>query len=73
MTLSTGNDAITTGAGADMINTGLGNDAVAKVMHATWPRCRVHFMRNALAHANKSGKRMVNAFIRHLKEAKKDY
>jgi transposase-like protein len=22
--------------------------AVAKVMHATWQRCRVHFMRNAL-------------------------
>ena len=37
--------------------------AVAKVMHATWQRCRVHFMRNALAHANKSGKRMVSAFI----------
>ena len=37
--------------------------AVAKIMHATWQRCRVHFMRNALAHANKSGKRMVSAFI----------
>src|ERR1700747_1696193 len=24
--------------------------AAAKVMHATWQRCRVHFMRNALAH-----------------------
>jgi transposase-like protein len=30
---------------------------------ATWQRCRVHFMRNALAHANKSGKRMVSAFV----------
>ena len=37
--------------------------AVTKVMHATWQRCRFHFMRNALAHANKSGKRMVSAFI----------
>src|ERR1700720_3347439 len=24
--------------------------AVAKIMHASWQRCRVHFMRNALAH-----------------------
>jgi transposase-like protein len=37
--------------------------AVAKVMHATWQRCRVHFMRNALAHATRSGKRMISAFI----------
>lgn len=37
--------------------------AVAKVMHATWQRCRVHFMRNALAHAGKSGRRVVSAFI----------
>ena len=37
--------------------------AVAKVMHATWQRCRVHFMRNALTHANKSSKRVVSAFI----------
>ena len=29
--------------------------AVGKVMNATWQRCRVHFMRNALAHAGKSG------------------
>jgi transposase-like protein len=29
--------------------------AVAKVLNATWQRCRVHFMRNALAHAGKSG------------------
>lgn len=27
---------------------------VAKVLNATWQRCRVHFMRNALAHAGKS-------------------
>ena len=38
--------------------------AVARVFAgASWQRCRVHFMRNALAHANKSGKRMVSAFI----------
>ena len=37
--------------------------AVAKVLHATWQRCRVHFMRNALAHAGKSGRRVVAAFI----------
>ncbi len=37
--------------------------AVAKVFNATWQRCRVHFMRNALAHAGKSGRRVVSAFI----------
>ena len=37
--------------------------AVAKVLHATWQRCRVHFMRNVLAHAGKSGRRVVSAFI----------
>jgi putative transposase len=37
--------------------------AAAKVLHATWQRCRVHFMRNALAHAGKSGRRVVSAFI----------
>lgn len=37
--------------------------AVSKVMNATWQRCRVHFMRNALAHAGKSGRRVVSAFI----------
>ena len=37
--------------------------AVAKVLSATWQRCRVHFMRNALAHAGKSGRRVVSAFI----------
>ena len=31
--------------------------AVAKVLGASWQRCRVHFMRNALAHANKNGRR----------------
>ena len=37
--------------------------AIAKVLNATWQRCRVHFMRNALAHAGKSGRRVVSAFI----------
>ncbi|MFN2638210.1 MAG: IS256 family transposase [Gemmatimonadaceae bacterium] len=37
--------------------------AVSKVLTATWQRCRVHFMRNALAHAGKSGRRVVSAFI----------
>ena len=37
--------------------------AVAKLMNATWQRCRVHSMRNALAHAGKSSRRVVSAFI----------
>ena len=37
--------------------------SIAKVLTATWQRCRVHFMRNALAHAGKNGRRVVSAFI----------
>ena len=37
--------------------------AVAKVLTATWQRCRVHFMRNVLAHAGRQGRRVVSAFI----------
>jgi len=37
--------------------------AVTKVLSATWQRCRVHFMRNVLAHAGKTGRRVVSAFI----------
>lgn len=37
--------------------------SVGKVLTATWQRCRVHFMRNALAHAGKSGRRVVSAFV----------
>ena len=37
--------------------------AVSKVLCATWQRCRVHFMRNVLAHAGKSGRRVASAFI----------
>jgi putative transposase len=38
--------------------------AAAKVLGATWQRCRVHFMRNALAHAPKGQRQMVAAMIR---------
>ena len=37
--------------------------AIAKVFNATWQRCRVHFMRNVLAHAGRQGRRVVSAFI----------
>jgi putative transposase len=37
--------------------------AVARVLHASWQRCRVHFMRNVLAYAGKQGRRVVAAFI----------
>jgi len=38
--------------------------ATAKVLKATWQRCRVHFMRNALAHAPKGQRQTVAALIR---------
>jgi putative transposase len=37
--------------------------AVSKVLNASWQRCRVHFMRNVLAHAGRQGRRVVSAFI----------
>ncbi len=37
--------------------------AVRRVLHATSQRCRVHFMRNALAHAGKGHRRLVSAWI----------
>jgi transposase-like protein len=37
--------------------------AVSKLLHASWQRCRVHFMRNVLAHAGRQGRRVVSAFI----------
>ena len=37
--------------------------AAAKVLCATWQRCRVHFLRGALAHAGRSGRRVVSALI----------
>jgi putative transposase len=37
--------------------------AVTRVLGTTWQRCRVHFMRNATAHAGRQGRRVVSAFI----------
>jgi putative transposase len=37
--------------------------AVTKVLRAAWQRCRVHFARNALAHAGKAQRRIVSAWI----------
>ena len=46
--------------------------AAARVLNATWQRCRVQLppfgrclrpMRNALAHAGRSGRRVVSAFV----------
>ena len=37
--------------------------AVSRVLHASWQRCRVHFMRNVLAHAGKGHHRLVSAWI----------
>ena len=37
--------------------------SVSKILTASWQRCRVHFMRNVLAHAGRSGRRVVSAFI----------
>jgi putative transposase len=37
--------------------------AATKVLRATWQRCRVHFARNALAHAGKAQRRIVSAWI----------
>ena len=37
--------------------------AIARVLHATWQRCRVHLMRNLLAHAGRQGRGVAAAFI----------
>ncbi len=37
--------------------------ATSKVLKATWQRCGVHFMRNALARAGKTQRRMISAAI----------
>ncbi len=37
--------------------------ACAKVLKATWQRCRVHFMRNVLATVPKGQRRVVSALI----------
>jgi putative transposase len=38
--------------------------AAAKVLHATWQRCRVHVLRNLLAYVGPSQRAMVAAAIR---------
>ena len=37
--------------------------AITTVLGATWQRCRVHFMRNALASAGKTQRRIVSAWV----------
>ena len=37
--------------------------AITKVLGATWLRCRVHFMRNALAYAGKTQRRIASAWV----------
>ncbi len=37
--------------------------AIANILCATWQRCRVHFMRNAIAHAGKTQRRIVSAWV----------
>ena len=37
--------------------------AIAKTLGAAWQRCRVHFMRNALAYAGKTQRRIVSAWV----------
>jgi hypothetical protein len=37
--------------------------AITKVLSATWQRCRVHFMRNAIAHAGKTQRRIVSTWV----------
>ncbi len=37
--------------------------AITKSLDATWQRCRFHFMRNAMAHAGKTQRRIVAAWI----------
>lgn len=38
--------------------------AAAKVLHATWQRCRIHVLRNLLAHVGPSHRAMVAAALR---------
>lgn len=37
--------------------------AIVRVLSATWQRCRVHVMRNAMVHAGKTQRRIVSAWI----------
>jgi putative transposase len=38
--------------------------AAAKVLNATWQRCRIHFLRNALAHVGPAQRGMVGALLK---------
>lgn len=38
--------------------------AVAELLETAWRRCRIHFMRNAVAHVYKGRRKMVAALIR---------
>jgi len=40
--------------------------AISRVMNATWQRCRVHWMRNALAHVHKSHQSVAAAALRRV-------
>ena len=48
---------------AVIVAVGVNSDGRRKALTAIWQRCRVHFMRNALARAGRSGRRDVCAFI----------
>ena len=37
--------------------------AATRILGTTWQRCRIHFMRNLLAHAGRQGRRVVSAFV----------
>jgi transposase-like protein len=37
--------------------------AITKILNATWQRCRVHFMRNAMAYAGRTQRRIVSAWV----------
>jgi len=37
--------------------------AITKVLGVTWQRCGVHFMRNAVAYAGKTQRRIVSAWV----------
>lgn len=39
--------------------------AASRVFSATWQRYRVHFARNAMAHAGKSGRRVGALLLKH--------
>lgn len=48
---------------AVIIAVAVNTDGVREVLGSTWQRCRVYFLRNALAHADKGQRQMVLAAI----------